>query len=143
MYSDVIHHAKVLTVSGKDITLEMDTECRDACGGCMLHVVCAPVGRGGRNLATVVMADGSDPALVPGDRVEALVSESSQWLAIGLEFGAPLLLLLAVVIVLSSLSFNGFVIAAIALGAVAIWDLVLLALRRPVRRRVKWRIKKI
>ena len=89
------------------------------------------------------MADGSDPALVPGDRVEALVSESSQWLAIGLEFGAPLLLLPAVVIVLSSLSFNGFVIAAIALGAVAIWDLVLLALRRPVRRRVKWRIKKI
>ncbi len=140
MHSDnhVKHYGVVTEITFNSIVVRVDEPAR--CEGCAIAVTCS--NKPGEGAETIVIPKPRNSIFAPGDRVSLEASSGSQLKASFWSFILPTAILVAVVLYLSVCHPTlGFWTILIAVGAVAVYDLILFTFRKDLAMSVKWQIR--
>lgn len=139
MHSDHVEHRGVVKeVTFSSIIVRVDEPCH--CEGCAIAVVCGNKPAEDEDLISVPRPRGRQFEV--GDRVRLEATSGSQLKAAFWSFVMPTLIILAVVIYSVTCHPElGFWAVIIAIGAVAIYDLLLFLFRKDLAMSVHWQIR--
>lgn len=134
MDEPIIHHGEIKAINGHQVTLAIRDTAPAGCGGCRLSDLCSRADNEGAVTITVDRTTG----LSVGQSVRATVSERSQGLAIVWSLVIPLVIITGVVLPLAASDVPKWGAVGIAVGAVAIYDLLLWRFGPRISRSLKW-----
>ncbi|MBD5250203.1 MAG: SoxR reducing system RseC family protein [Bacteroides sp.] len=143
MHSDHIEHIGVIKeVSFNNIAVSVEEPCQ--CEGCSIAIVCMGKSENEADIINVPRPRGAErDSFRPGDRVKLEAAPGSKLKASLWAFILPTVILLAAVLLLQSYlpDLNGLLTAAIAAGAVAVYELILYLFRKDLAMSVNWQIR--
>ena len=129
MAHDIRHQGIVDSIDGQNVVVRITQS--SACGGCQARNICRAA-ESKDKLVEVVYADAEN--LKVGQSVTVAGAESLGLKAVAFAFGLPLLLLMAALIVTLRFTGNEKVAAAVALGVLVPYYIVLLLTRNRIKR---------
>lgn len=136
--SRIEHEGRVASVAGDVVRVEV--EAGDACSACAARRQCAMGHAADRKIIEVATADVSQYNV--GERVVVASSGSVGAMALVLGYVAPLVVLLATLVIAICTGAGEQIAAVASISAIAVYYAVLYALRRSISRKVNFIISK-
>ena len=136
MDEPIRHEGIVLAVNdGKALVEIIQTS---ACSACKARSMCMSAESQEKRIDALMM----EP-MKPGDRVEVMVAEKLGWKAVLLAYIMPFVVMLAVIAGLEWVLDSEAVIGSIALGAVAVYYIVLSFFRKRLQKQFSFTVRKL
>lgn len=132
------HKAKVVSVSPPIVEVEMTVE--EACASCRAKAVCG-VDTGERRI--VAVHDSAAKAYNVGEEVTIEISEIMGAKAATYAYIFPFFVMLATLLITKSLELNDLIAGLSALGAAALYYVVLWFFRKKIEKVIIFKIKKL
>ncbi len=136
MSEEIRHEGVVLSVSGQ--TAHVRIVQASACSSCAARSMCMSSESQEKEMDALML----EP-MQSGDRVEVMVAEKLGWKAVLLAYIMPFVVMLAVIAGLEWVLDSEAVIGSIALGAVAVYYIVLSFFRKRLQKQFSFTVRKL
>lgn len=135
---DVSHRGKVISVDGNSVTVGIISS--SACAACHARTLCGLSENVSKEVVVRTPAAGDYSV---GEEVEVMLAASMGHKAVLISYIAPLIMVVAVLLVLSALGLNEFIAGIGGIAAGALWYFIVWLNRGKLKRRFDFKLKKL